>query len=174
MPKLMEDVRDNTQWKRCMRKNRTYKIMAPGFDRIYVNTLDSTAVATSKRYPILVKEDANTYWVLSISKLKREFCLLNDNPITDNLIDQMFNGRTLTVKPVRMLLWVFHADLEKYRYDCPYGVNKSGKILGTGDYLVCYGNKAPSLTTMRVVHEAVFNRQYVIKEDKNGTVIQDT
>lgn len=171
MPKLMEDAQNINNWKRCMRKARTYKMSVPGIDRIYVNSLDSSATVTSKRYPVLVKEDSNTYWTLSVSKMKREFCLLNGEEISDKFIEDMFNGRTLCVKPKKMLMWVFHADLEKYRYDCPFGVNKSGKNLGKGDYIICYGNKTPSISTLRVVNEAVFNKQYTIKEDKNATVI---
>ena len=112
MPKLMEDVQNINNWKRCMRKARTYKMSVPGIDRIYVNSLDSSTTVTSKRYPVLVKEDSNTYWTLSVSKMKREFCLLNGEEISDKVIEDMFNGMTLCGKPKKMLMWVFHADLE--------------------------------------------------------------
>ena len=105
MPKLMEDVQNINNWKRCMRKARTYKMSVPGIDRIYVNSLDSSTTVTSKRYPVLVKEDSNTYWTLSVSKMKREFCLLNGEEISDKFIEDMFNGRTLCVKPKKMLMW---------------------------------------------------------------------
>lgn len=165
MSRLVDDVRDVSLWKECNRKPLSYEVSYWDSGAEYVDTRDMKRTRATITTPILVNDHGN-YWTETVQGLQRKYLLPDGTPIDSEVIGDLINGETVRViANVGTPMAAFKVYTEKYGFDCLYGANISNTYRGDGDYLVCDRDKGYlDLTTVEVVHESTFERQFTKRE----------
>lgn len=165
MSRLVDDVRDKSLWKECRRRPLDFEVSYWDSGAEYVDTRDMKRTRATITTPILVNDHGH-YWTETVQGLQRKYLQPDGAPIDSEVIGDLINGETVRViANVGTPMAAFKVYTDKYGFDCLYGANRSNIYRGDGDYLVCDCDKGYlDLTTVEVVHESTFERQFKKKE----------
>lgn len=164
MRRLFEDLGDLSLWQRCCRKPDLFEVTYSTTNAVYLNKADNSVTTANRRTPIVVRDEGNSYWTITVKELCNNYVTPNGCALDDIFVEKLKSGEFFTVRAKsEYLYWVFHVNIKDYGYDCPYKANSLDKPHGTGDYLVCRGANKPNMSTARTIQNSVYKRLYVTK-----------
>ena len=165
MRKLFEDLDNLSMWQRCSRKPDLFEVSYSTTNAVYLNKTDNSVTMANKRTPIVVRDEGESYWTITVKELLRDYVTVDGNALTDAFVTKLKSGEFYAVRAKSdYMYWMFHVLIKDYGYDCPYKANSLDKPHGTGDYLVCRGVNKPVMSTSKTVQNSIYKRLYTTKK----------